>query len=496
MALALVAALSSCVAARHLDEVGVMIYPGDDVFAVVGAHPAGTAFVFASGVHRLSRAIAPRDGDAFLGQPGAVLSGARLLTSFAREGGLWVASGQSQEGWVHGSCLAEAPRCDRPEDLFVDDVPLRHVGSLGEVGPGSWFFDYAANRIYFADDPAGRVVEASVASGAIVGDADDVTVRGLVVEKFANQAQRGAIMAIRYAQTETYGARWTIEGNTVRLNHGVGIKAGYGAYVLDNRVLRNGQLGIGGGSGPDTVVERNEIAYNNWAGFDWNWEAGGTKFVRSDGLVVRDNHVHHNEGPGLWTDIDNIHTLYEGNLVEHNANNGIFHEISYDAIIRNNIVRDNGLEIGLDGYAYVYGAGILVSTSSNVTVYGNVVEGNWNGIVGVHGDRGTGAHGVRELRNLQVHDNIVGMQFHADGVGPNGERGVAGMTGVVQNAGVDYVFDDAYATASKPTDTVSTMAERHFSWANARMDFARWQGYDHDLSGAAQSAAPMVLAGR
>ena len=68
---------------------------------------------------------------------------------------------------------------------------------------------------------------------------------------------------------------------------------------------------------------------------------------------MRDNHVHHNEGPGLWTDIDNIHTLYEGNLVEHNANVGIFHEISYDAVIRNNIVRDNGLEVGLDRYAYV-----------------------------------------------------------------------------------------------------------------------------------------------
>ena len=123
-----------------------------------------------------------------------------------------------------------------------------------------------------------------------------------------------------------------------------------------------------------------------------------------------------------------------------------------------------------------------------MTVYGNVVEGNWNGIVGLHGDRGTGAHGVRELRNLYVHDNVVGMEYHPDGIGPHGERGVAAMTGVVQNAGIDFVFDDAYGNRFEANHyTVSTMAERHFSWANARMDFARWQGYDHDLTGAAQS---------
>ena len=216
--------------------------------------------------------------------------------------------------------------------------------------------------------------------------------------------------------------------------------------------------------------------------------------MRSDGLVVRDNHVHHNEGPGLWTDIDNIHTLYEGNLVEHNANNGIFHEISYDAVIRNNIVRDNGLEVGLDGYAYAYGAGILVSTSSNVTVYGNVVEGNWNGIVGVHGDRGTGAHGVRELRNLHVHDNTVGMQFHADGVGPNGERGVAGMTGVVQNAGIDFVFDDAYGNRFDDNLYVLTDASAtHFAWRNVGADFATWQRFAQDRNGMVVDAESLAM---
>ena len=57
---------------------------------------------------------------------------------------------------------------------------------------------------------------------------------------------------------------------------------------------------------------------------------------------MRDSCVHHNAGPGLWTDFDNIHTLYEGNTVFLNGEDGIKHEISYDATIRNNVVAANG----------------------------------------------------------------------------------------------------------------------------------------------------------
>jgi hypothetical protein len=31
--------------------------------------------------------------------------------------------------------------------------------------------------------------------------------------------------------------------------------------------------------------------------------------------VVRGNYVHDNNGTGMWTDTNNIHTLYEDNLV-------------------------------------------------------------------------------------------------------------------------------------------------------------------------------------
>ena len=151
-------------------------------------------------------------------------------------------------------------------------------------------------------------------------------VKGFIIEKFANLAQRGAVHAD--------GAGWRIERNEVRANHGTGIHA-TGGQVLANHLHHNGaywpardrRRAAGGG-------QRNEIDYVNTAGFSALWEAGGTKFARTDGLVVRGNNVHHNLVLGLQTDINNIRSTIEGNVVHVNASHGIFREISHRAAIR------------------------------------------------------------------------------------------------------------------------------------------------------------------
>ena len=148
---------------------------------------------------------------------------------------------------------------------------------------------------------------------------DDVEVSGLVLEKFATPAQEGVISA--------YGSGWTITNNEIRLNHGCGVWSGSDSLVSNNFIHHNGQLGLCG-QGKDILIEGNEIAFNNTAGFDSRWEAGGAKWVNTESLVVRNNYSHDNLGPGLWTDSNNIRTTYEGNVVEDNADEGIFHEIS------------------------------------------------------------------------------------------------------------------------------------------------------------------------
>ena len=160
---------------------GTPIYPGQDAQSIINSMPAGTTFLFKAGVHRM-QTIRPRDGDTLTGEPGAVLSGAQVLTSFTRSGSYWVASGQTQQSSAYGMCEAGYPRCNLQEQLFIDDQMLLHVGTLGEVGPGKRDFDYAGDKIYFADDPTGRSVETSVTQMGIQPTANNVTVSGLVLE--------------------------------------------------------------------------------------------------------------------------------------------------------------------------------------------------------------------------------------------------------------------------------------------------------------------------
>ena len=198
----------------------------------------------------------------------------------------------------------------------------------------------------------------------------------------------------------------------------MGLSFGPKIRVEGGSFSHNGQMGIAGTGGEGSRIEGVEIAFNNYAGYNSGWQAGGTKFWATTGLVIRNTCVHHNEGKGLWTDFDNIGTIYEGNVVFSNANDGIKHEISYDAVIRDNIVAANGY--GYDNW--LWGSQILVQNSSNVEVHGNLVEvsGEFgNGISIVHQDRGEGAYGPWHAVRNAVHDNTI---VH---LGRHGQNGIA-----------------------------------------------------------------------
>lgn len=422
--------------------------------------PEGTAFAIAPGVHRLSEPLRPRRGQQLLGLPGAVINGSVELTSWRSEGALWVADGQTQRLPRHGSCTTTG--CDMAEDVFLDDQPLRQVMSLDAVTASSFYFDYTNSRIYVGVNPAGRRIETTVAPTAILGQRsgtkqENVVVRNLVIEKFGNRAQLGAI-------DTQYASGWAISNNEVRLNHGVGVVADNAAAVVGNRILRNGQMGVAG-HGPGLLFERNEIAYNNWAGYHVGWEAGGAKWTNTDGLIVRGNWSHHNDGPGLWTDINNIRTTYEGNLVEDNTDCGIFHEISYDATITKNVIRRNGLVNPRWGY----GAGIQISASPRVNVFGNTVSGNGRGITIIMQNRTDRAdHGPHETRDISVYDNDISMSM--------------GFSGLVQDVGDTSYFTSANNRFFNNRYTISGVA-KPFEWNNGLRSVSEWKSFGNDVNG-------------
>lgn len=381
-------------------SVAVQLTPGDDIQAAVDAHPANTAFHLAAGTYRI-QTVLPKNGDRFIGDAGAILDGAELLERFDRAGSLYVARNVpiDPDTVIQGVCRKGYPRCDHPQDLYFDGVPLRAVAKLSKVKPGTFFYDYDHDAVYFADDPAGRTVELSYRPFAFGGEARGVTIQGLVVENYAAADQPGAV------GDHGEGAGWTIAGNEVRWNHGVGVIGGANGDIAHNVIHHNGEMGIGGGGTRGAVVENNEIAFNVWNGTDCGWECGGAKWAVVTGLRVTGNYVHDNQGDGLWTDIGCRDVVFDGNDIEDNLYAGISHEISGTAVISNNILKRNGAR----SFGWGWQGQIQIQNSSDTQVFGNTLEldpaRGGNGIMIVQQDRG---HGELPKRN-SIHDNDITM---------------------------------------------------------------------------------------
>ncbi len=380
-------------------ETMIRLLPDRDVNAIIERAPKGAIFRFAPGTYRRLN-IVPKDNQQFLGEPGVVLSGAAEVTGWSKDGGHWRTNWDLKRMRPSGRCRKRTPLCRHREDLFVDGVMYRRVSSIAELGAGRWLDDGYA--LHLADNPSGRKIEIGATPRAFSGRARNVVLKELVIEKYASPAQKGAIDA-------RDGVGWSLENVVVRLNHGVGIRIGTKFHLRGGSYSRNGQLGVGG-VGTDSVIEDVEIAHNNYAGFSAAWEAGGSKFWRAENLIVRGSCVHHNDGPGLWTDKDNKNILYENNKVFENTGDGIKHEISFSATIRNNLVARNGS--GKDNW--LWGSQILVQNSNDVVVHNNIVEiadGFGNGISVINQDRSRdrdrGWQGSYIAKDNRIFDNRI-----------------------------------------------------------------------------------------
>lgn len=374
----------------------VAIQPGASIQAAVDRAGDGAGFCLKNGIYKM-QAVQPRSNQRFYGEGRTVLDGSRLLTDFKSEGHYWTAKNPFGQRPRHGECMDSAPACDRPDSLFMDDRPLTRVLSRSSLAPNQFYVDAVAGKVYLADNPTGHRIEATAASFAFDSGASGILISNITVEKYSSAAQRGAIYA-------GDGKGWTIENCEVRLNSGPGISVGSGIRVRNCDVHHNGQIGIQG-DGKDILIEGNRVWANNTRGFDPAWEAGGVKIAESDGIVFRDNHVYENDGTGLWCDIECRNTVYEGNLVENNRHIGIFHEISFNAVIRNNIVRHNASA----NRKWFWGTDIGVAASQDVEVTGNTITTAAGGCAIMLFDQGRRSDNGTEYktRNNSVRSNAI-----------------------------------------------------------------------------------------
>ena len=433
----------------------ITVEPTDDLQTLVTEYPASTTFSLAPGTYRL-QSVVPQSGDSFVGQTGAIISGAALLTNFAQDGSYWTAEvSVTEQASYPGSCLSTSPVCMYPEDLFFNNVLKTRVASLSDVGPGTWYLDYSNQTAYMGDDPAGQTVEISELPSAFSGGATNVTLSNLIIEKYAALAQSGAMQPV--------GTGWTIQNCEIRYNHGRGITTASSMNITNNNVHHNGNLGIGGG-GTTVTLSGNQISYNNASGYDWGWEAGGAKFAGITNLTVENNNSYDNNGPGFWNDINSQTVTYTGNQTSGNVVAGILIEISNGVTITNNTIVNDGFVPGET--TIWYGAGILISTASNVTISGNTVTNCMNGIGGIYSDRGDNPSGVPyALQNVVAGQNTI-TQDTGMAMGVVTEGTEDGTTAVYTSMGNNF-SGNTFVLTSPSTGL-------YFYWMQESMTLATW----------------------
>jgi hypothetical protein len=236
-------------------------------------------------------------------------------------------------------------------------------------------------------DP-GNVFTGAIIRGWNTG-ATNVVVRNLVIRDFYHRGIAG------------FGnsTGWTVDHNEILGMH-TGLHAGQSWIVSSNYVHHNRIYGMGGYQGHGTLYVDNEVAFNNVGGTTCCWDEGGAKFAGTTDVTVRDNYFHDNYGTEIWFDFSDGGVI-EGNVVENSdaIGQGIEYEIGTSGIIRNNTVTQPPSTTGR--------AGIFVSSSENVEVYGNTVtHGSTNWLYSALHSFYDASRGYVSANNY-FHDNTV-----------------------------------------------------------------------------------------
>ena len=199
----------------------------------------------------------------------------------------------------------------------------------------------------FCGEPGAVLDGGRTLKTAFSGDAINVTLDSITVQEYNSGWQGGAI------HPDARARGWVVRNVSALRNYWAGLMAADGMRILGGHYNDNDQLGISGNAatgivldgvdGDPTTFDGPEMARNRTLHADCTYEAGGMKWDRGQ-VTIRNAHVHDNDCRGLWADINARGALIEHNLIEDNREEGIYYEISQDAVIRDNHVYGNGLD--------------------------------------------------------------------------------------------------------------------------------------------------------
>jgi hypothetical protein len=390
-----------------------------------------------------------------------------------------------------------------PDDSIQNSVDNNPAGTTFCLAAGSYAQQSVVpkNNNQFIGAYGAVLDGQNITTHAFSGTASGVGIKNLKIVNYNPNAVNLYTSDSVVQGDYTYG--WTVENNELANNWGAGLDLGNSMRIVGNYIHHNSQIGIdsnniSSSTGQNIGVDANEIAYNNYQhDFDPGWEAGGAKFWATSNLQVTNNYVHDNIGTGLWSDTDNIKTTYANNDIENNLGAGIAHEVSYDAVIWNNLVKNNG---AIFIYGWLYQPQILINSSGGAATTGGQIEITGNTVISGPNGGGIGleqqdrttdsaSYGPHIVQNVYIHDNTVDLssaiyQPSQEGVYPpeNGAGEDDGEQLIFTSRDNRFVHNTYYLGSQ-------TLARNSFNWMDKIVGVSAWQEYGQDTTGTFNYAA-------
>lgn len=389
----------------------VYLKPGDNIQAAFDKSPEGTTFVLAKGVYYGYTDLSMKNGQKLIGQGDgeAIFKGSKVYDSskWVQENGRWTLSGvhaadtnAPTDGVLFDPNVWGSEVARTKQDLFINDVLYKRVGSLAELSKGEFY--QQGNKIYLSGDnpnPKGMLTEIGFHENLMSrNNGDNLTLQNFTVSKYANPHMVGAIHG-----QDSVG--WKVLDMNFIQNHGVGIVLGGNATMEGGTYANNGQYGFQiSGRGDNSIVDSIYLHGNNYADFLWG---GGMKLGGQNNATLQNNLITQNNGIGFWGDVGVTNSHMYSNHAILNGRSGFDYEICEDG---NDITFNVALRNGTNA---AYSSPQIASrNTSGTTIEHNLVatmdsKGS-DGIMLRNMDRGGQATELDAYTyNNKVEDNII-----------------------------------------------------------------------------------------
>ncbi|MET1155916.1 right-handed parallel beta-helix repeat-containing protein [Arthrobacter sp.] len=355
------------------EAAGTLAAPLRTVRTAVAQAASGQTIVLRAGSYHEFVTIPPGKRLILRSYPGEEvwLDGSLPVTGFTRHGSVYVSDGWTAEfdasptykrgapdgtsqGWQFVN--EKHPMAAHPDQVWIDDVPQRQVGSRSEVKAGTFYVDNAADRLYIGSNPQDRAVRASTLGRALSIQGAGSELHDVGIRRYATSVpQMGAVTV------EAPNA--VLDDVAITDNATAGLFVGAGSASLRNvSLVGNGMLGAAVTYADGLEVSGLLAEGNNTEHFNRSPVSGGVKVGRTRSVDVRDSIFRDNDGPGLWLDESVFDAAIHGNDLLDNSGHGLSLELSAKADVVNNVIVGNS------------GHGLKVNNTSDVRIWNNTIS--------------------------------------------------------------------------------------------------------------------------